>query len=263
MSDLVAVARGLAGIVLAADDLVRLHRLQGADHLELLVAHRVRVRRVERVPRFIVSNACESGVTRDRPADRSVDLAPSFAEAFFAQGVTNFVCTAWPIGDVSARTFATTLYAGLLGVALDPEEGTITRDGVPKPMYLAMRDARRAAASALGGMTTWGAYQHYGDPHFRLRELEDEGRAPEPRRASDAHAEGDRAPRSARSAASDRVTGDAGTKASKKASPKKTKRSTTKSKTKSKKKSKKTQGKTPGTKTSSKKSSNKGDDTTS
>ena len=42
--------------------------------------------RIDRVPRFVFSNACESGVTPDRIEDRSVDLAPSFAESFFARG---------------------------------------------------------------------------------------------------------------------------------------------------------------------------------
>ena len=42
--------------------------------------------RIDRVPRFVFSNACESGVTPDRIEDRSVDLAPSFAESFFGAG---------------------------------------------------------------------------------------------------------------------------------------------------------------------------------
>ncbi|MDQ3248001.1 MAG: CHAT domain-containing protein, partial [Chloroflexota bacterium] len=51
--------------------------------------------RIDRVPKFVFSNACESGITPDRSDLRSVALAPSFAEAFFARGVANFVCTAW------------------------------------------------------------------------------------------------------------------------------------------------------------------------
>ena len=155
-----------------SDDAMRSGWVFRNEPSELLTARELR--RVDRVPRFIVSNACESGVTPDRAGERSADLAPSFAESFFAQGVANFVCTAWPIGDVAARRFATTLYSSLLGVHVDVEDGAMTRSGQPEPMYVAMRKARRAAARATGGMTTWGAYQHYGNPHFSLRELEDQ-----------------------------------------------------------------------------------------
>ena len=38
----------------------------------------------------------------------------------------------------------------------------------PKPMYQAMRNARQAIANSSGDHRTWGAYQHYGNPYFRL-----------------------------------------------------------------------------------------------
>jgi hypothetical protein len=119
------------------------------------------LRRIDRVPEFIFSNACESGVTPDRSGKRSAGLAPSFAEAFFARGVGNFVCTAWPVDDQAASQFAATLYRHLLGI--DQPAGR------PKPMYEAMSEARRAiAGSRTGGARSWGAYQHYGDPLYRL-----------------------------------------------------------------------------------------------
>ena len=71
--------------------------------------------RVGCVPGFVFSNACSSGVVPadvNRLARRAV---PSFAEAFFKQGVKNFVCTAWPVADVAARDFACGFYRGLLG----------------------------------------------------------------------------------------------------------------------------------------------------
>lgn len=119
------------------------------------------LRRIDRVPEFIFSNACESGITPDRAGHRSVDLAPSFAESFFERGVGNFVCTAWPVDDESARRFATSVYASLLGLT---EDGA----GIPLPMYRAMRDARRTVANEAAGARSWGAYQHYGDPLYRL-----------------------------------------------------------------------------------------------
>ena len=42
--------------------------------------------RVDRIPKFIFSNACESGITPDRSELRNAALAPSFAEAFFQRG---------------------------------------------------------------------------------------------------------------------------------------------------------------------------------
>jgi pimeloyl-ACP methyl ester carboxylesterase len=110
--------------------------------------------RVDRVPPFVFSNACESGITPSRSEMRSPELAPTFAEAFFARGVSNFVCTAWPVDDQASRTFAKRLYTGLLGIGQDPEA-----------MHVAMRQARLAIQD--GGTLIWGAYQHYGNPYFR------------------------------------------------------------------------------------------------
>lgn len=114
--------------------------------------------RIDRIPRFVFSNACESGLTPDRSQDRHAAMAPSFAEAFFARGVTNFVCTAWPVGDGAALDFSRRLYEGLLGL----------HGADAQVMYRAMREARALIAGKESGVATWGAYQHYGDPYFRL-----------------------------------------------------------------------------------------------
>jgi hypothetical protein len=116
--------------------------------------------RIDRVPEFVFSNACESGVTLDRSSERTAELAPSFAESFFSRGVGNFVCTAWPVDDSAAKKFAITLYKGLLG--------THTRQGNPLSMHEAMKLARQAIAGTSKGARSWGAYQHYGDPYYRM-----------------------------------------------------------------------------------------------
>jgi pimeloyl-ACP methyl ester carboxylesterase len=128
------------------------------------------LRRIDRIPRFIFSNACQSGVTPERTGERSVDLAPSFAEAFFERGVSNFVCTAWPINDVAARVFALTLYGHLLGIRPFPKRRSERRSKAMLEMYRAMMEARRALTRPEHGYgaLTWGAYQHYGNPFFRL-----------------------------------------------------------------------------------------------
>jgi pimeloyl-ACP methyl ester carboxylesterase len=105
--------------------------------------------RIDRVPRFVFANACESGAL----PERSAAMAPSLAETFFSKGVGNFVCTAWPVEDDAALTFSRTLYETLLGPA-----------AAPAPMWRAMRRARQSIAHS----ACWAAYQHYGDPYFRL-----------------------------------------------------------------------------------------------
>jgi CHAT domain-containing protein len=114
--------------------------------------------RIDRIPKFVFSNACESGITPDRSEQRSPELAPSFAETFFARGVQNFVCTAWPVNDQAALDFAARFYSGLLG--LDGKD--------VEPMHVAMREARLTIFDKNYGLRTWGAYQHYGNPYFRL-----------------------------------------------------------------------------------------------
>ncbi|MBN1204684.1 MAG: CHAT domain-containing protein [Myxococcaceae bacterium] len=125
------------------------------------------LRRLDRIPPFVFSNACESGKTPDRSELRSVELAPTFAESFFERGVSNFVCTAWPVDDFAARQFALTLYAGMLG--LRRQDGQYER-GPMLLMHEAMRAARRAIATTSAGTRTWAAYQHYGSPFLRLFE---------------------------------------------------------------------------------------------
>ena len=128
---------------------------------------------VDRVPRFIFSNACESGITPDRAQKRNALMAPSFAEAFFARGVANFICTAWPIDDVAALEFARRFYRGVLG---------LLGAGVPaESLHEAMREARRKiAVIEPGGLQTWGSYQHYGDPNLHLVPRAPQTTAPTP-----------------------------------------------------------------------------------
>ncbi len=113
--------------------------------------------RLDRIPAFVFANACESGITSDDPllrqqAGPDLAIAPAFAESFFQRGVRNFICTGWAVNDDAALAFATTFYEHLL----HGEE-----------MHQAVRLARSAAFAA--DIATWGAYQHYGNPFFRLR----------------------------------------------------------------------------------------------
>jgi pimeloyl-ACP methyl ester carboxylesterase len=114
--------------------------------------------RVDRIPSFVFSNACQSGVTPSRPDLRSPEMAASFAESFFERGVKNFVCTAWPVADDAAAIFAKELYRNLLGIG----------GGEPAFMNEAMRKSRLAIFKHPTGSQSWGAYQHYGNPWLKL-----------------------------------------------------------------------------------------------
>ena len=149
---------------------------------EVLTANELR--RIDRVPNFVFSNACESGVTPDRSEAGSIGLAPTFAESFFARGVSNFVCTAWPVYDTAARLFALKLYSQLLGVPMPIQEAGDAPDQPSgyQPIYVAMREARRHIYTLPDGVRCWGAYQHYGTPYLRFFhpnfKLDDDDEAP-------------------------------------------------------------------------------------
>jgi pimeloyl-ACP methyl ester carboxylesterase len=126
------------------------------------------LKRIDRIPRFVFSNACESGLTPDRSGERNVKLAPSFAEEFFGRGVANFVCTAWPVDDLTARMFATNVYSMLLGLRWNKQQNRYEAQA-PAPMHVAMREARKAISENDSyDARTWGAYQHYGNPFMQV-----------------------------------------------------------------------------------------------
>lgn len=79
-------------------------------------------------------------------------VAAGMAEALMSIGVRAVVVAGWMVEDVAAHVFARTLYAALLN-------GSRLADAVA--------DARRLAYE-LGG-ATWGGYQCYGDPDWRLQ----------------------------------------------------------------------------------------------
>jgi hypothetical protein len=107
--------------------------------------------RARRVPRLVFANACFSGAIHATPSFDRAELArgtATLAQAFFERGVPNFVGTGWPVDDEQAVTFAVTFYERLVNGAT---------------MREAVQAARRKLFDAASG-STWGAYQHYGDP---------------------------------------------------------------------------------------------------
>jgi hypothetical protein len=121
---------------------------------------------IDRVPPMIVANACLTARTStvresDRPVQRrygDAGLLPSLADEFFRRGVLNYVGTAWQIDDQGAIDFAKEFYRHFL----DEE----------KPIGDALLHVRRSMAlRAADYWALWAAYQHYGDPDFKVTDL--------------------------------------------------------------------------------------------
>lgn len=108
-------------------------------------------------PEFVFLNCCYSG----REGEGRVSgqgpraaLASSLALKFIDMGSRAVIATGWQIDDQAALLFATAFYTEML-------------DG--KPFGEAVRTAREKVYEQHGEQNnTWGAFQCYGDPHWRL-----------------------------------------------------------------------------------------------
>ena len=82
------------------------------------------------------------------------ELAASVAVELIRLGVRCVIVAGWEVDDDGAKTFGETFYKQML-------DGETFGD--------ATREARAAAYEAKPNSNTWGAYQCYGDPDYRLR----------------------------------------------------------------------------------------------
>lgn len=106
-------------------------------------------------PEIVFINCCHLGRV-DRDTSASVpfpELAANLAVQFVRDGVKAVIAAGWAVDDAAAVTFSTTFYDRMLA-------GT--------PFGDAVRAARLATHRAHPATNTWGAYQCYGDPGFRL-----------------------------------------------------------------------------------------------
>lgn len=113
------------------------------------------------VPEFVFINCCYSGRDGDErrlsPAQRAYPLlASSLALQFIKMGSRAVVAAGWQVDDADGLAFAEALYAALL------DDNCRFGDAVLR--------ARRAVQARGSGGNTWGAYQCYGDPAWRLAE---------------------------------------------------------------------------------------------
>lgn len=130
----------------------------------------VDIEQMSTTPEFVFINCCYSGREGDvwasagrggaRGTQRSLAaLASSLALKFIDMGARAVIATGWQVDDTAALDFARELYRGLLqGVEFGE----------------AVRSAREAVYGLHGAhCNTWGAYQCYGDPSYRLGEIGD------------------------------------------------------------------------------------------
>jgi tetratricopeptide (TPR) repeat protein len=122
--------------------------LGGQLHLTANVFKRLSV-----VPDLVFLNACHLGTIAPRDLRGMNRLAASVAESLLRIGTRAVIVAGWAVNDVAADAFARTVYGQLL-------DGLHLGDAV--------HGARLAARDAAPHAQTWGAYQCYGDPGFRL-----------------------------------------------------------------------------------------------
>ena len=109
------------------------------------------IAQLDPIPELVFLNCCHLGQI-DLAAPNK--LAASISRELIRKGVRAVVAAGWPVRDDAAQCFAQTFYTALLA---DHSFGQ------------ALREARKETWAKCPESTTWGAYQAYGDPEFRLR----------------------------------------------------------------------------------------------
>ncbi len=119
------------------------------------------VQQMRRVPDLVFINCCYLGlVEAPRPGTPPIGqqrafprLAANIATEFIRMGVRAVVAAGWAVDDAAAATFSTIFYDEMLKGHAFGE---------------AVKLARSATFERHPGSNTWGAYQCYGDPEYRL-----------------------------------------------------------------------------------------------
>jgi hypothetical protein len=110
--------------------------------------------RTRQVPRLIFASTVYSAISNSgvQPtAEESMRGVGHLANAFFQQGLRNFIGTGWAVEDAAAIEFVKVFYESVSrGVTLGE----------------AIAEGRRAIFHS---GSSWGAYQHYGEPNTLLR----------------------------------------------------------------------------------------------
>ena len=103
------------------------------------------------IPELVFLNCCYLGQIGGTAYNK---LAASISRELIRKGVRAVVAAGWPVRDDAALCFAQTFYKELLEY---------------QPFGQALQKARQQTWTMFPESNTWGAYQAYGDPEFRLR----------------------------------------------------------------------------------------------
>ncbi len=118
------------------------------------------VEQMRYVPELVFINCCHLGKTRSQDKQAFPALAANLGVQFIRMGVKAVVAAGWAVDDDAAKTFAATFYQRMLA-------GDTFGESV--------RAARRACVQQHPQSNTFGAYQCYGDPGFRLLRAQGDG----------------------------------------------------------------------------------------
>ncbi len=125
-----------------------------------IVLSAAEVGQLEVVPELVFLNCCHLGVANASPREGG-KIAYSLARELIESGVRCVIAAGWEVDDQAAELFARTFYRVLLA------EG--------KTFGEAVLAARKQVWDEMPDCNTWGAYQAYGDPAYRLGKPQDTG----------------------------------------------------------------------------------------
>lgn len=111
------------------------------------------VQQMRWVPELVFINCCHLGRSQAAHPTEYSRLAANLGVEFIRMGAKAVVAAGWAVDDAAASAFAESFYRHMLG-------GSTFGDAV--------RRARHDIWLRYGSVNTWGAYQCYGDPGFRL-----------------------------------------------------------------------------------------------
>ena len=112
------------------------------------------IAQMRHVPELVFINCCHLGRVDGKPDELDrLGLAANLGEEFIRMGVRAVIAAGWAVDDNAGQMFATRFYQGMLA---------------GQPFGEAVRLARKELWQRCREVNTWGAYQCYGDPAFRL-----------------------------------------------------------------------------------------------
>ncbi|MBL8430435.1 MAG: CHAT domain-containing protein [Dechloromonas sp.] len=105
------------------------------------------------VPELVFINCCHIGRMDGQGKTEPGMLAANLAEQFINMGVKAVIAAGWAVDDAAGKTFAEGFYRRMVAGEFFGE---------------AVRAAREETFVLCDNVNTWGAYQCYGDPNYRL-----------------------------------------------------------------------------------------------